>query len=512
MTDKIVKNTIIVTLLIVFGKGLSFVRDIVISYYFGASETTDAYFAANNVPSILFTALISSYLILLIPTYKSIQINLGQSKADQFGSSLINFFLVFSSLLSLIGFLFMRELIQLVAPGFDQATYELAVHLGKILVLSFTFSSVTLILSTISNANKKYIAPHIIPVFSSLFVIFGVVLFERKIGIYSLVFSSLLAFVFQMIIQFYISKRHFNYQFKTFIFNDNIKKMTLLALPVFFGYSVDQINLLVNSIISSNLMEGSLSAINYAQRLQLTITGVISTAIITVVYPLLSELTATKDKERFKSISYKSLSSIFIVIVPLALFLAFNSETVIKLVYYRGDFSENDVEVTSAIFTFYAFNVIFISIREFLLRLFYVYSDTKNPLIASAISVLFNILLSLFLVQYFDAAGLSLANMIATMISMFILLIVLFKNKILDFDLHSIIAFSKKIVFPIAIFLFLQYTMVLLKRSNDSILLFGLMSIISFLSYYFLMLLSKQEFIVAIHLKLMTLIRNKIKK
>ena len=51
-SNGIFRSGILVVVMIVFGKGLSFIRDVLISSYFGASTATDAYFAASNIPSI----------------------------------------------------------------------------------------------------------------------------------------------------------------------------------------------------------------------------------------------------------------------------------------------------------------------------------------------------------------------------------------------------------------------------------------------------------------------------
>ncbi|MCG8219888.1 murein biosynthesis integral membrane protein MurJ [Tenacibaculum finnmarkense] len=457
MSEKIIKNSIIVLVLIALGKGLSFFRDIIVSYYFGATGNTDAYFAANSVPSLLFTALISSYLVLLIPTYKNIQVKSGVEAANKFGSGLINFILLASILLSAIGFFSMEYLIKLVAPGFDDKTHELALNLGKILVLSFPFSSVTTILANISNANKKYYATQIIPIFSSLFLIIGLYFFAPTYGIYTLATVGVVAFIFQLIIQIIISKKHFHYKVKTAFFDKHIKKMTILALPILLGYSIDQINLLVNSIICSGLPEGNLSALSYAQRLQFTLIGTISTAIITVVYPIMSELVARNDTKKIIILINKSIRAIILIMLPVAIFFAINSKLVIRVIFNRGSFDDAAVNLTSSVFFFYAINVLILSVREFLLRIFYVYNNTKQPLISSGVSIILNVVLSFVFVRFLGVQGLSLANLLATIVSIIVLILFLIQKDFIQIKLSVLGEFVLKLILPIMVFVLMQF-------------------------------------------------------
>lgn len=502
MSEKIVKNTIIVLVLIVLGKLLSFFSEIVISYTFGATSVTDAYFAANNIPSLLFTALISSYLVLLIPTYKKIQFNLGNDVANKFGSSLINFMLIISILLSAAGYFFMGFLIKFIAPGFNSETHLLALTLGKILVLSFPFSGITLVLSTMSNANKKYYATHIIPIFSSSFIIVGLFLYATTYGIYTLAISGVLAFVFQLVFQIVISKKYFKYKINASVLDANIKKMTILALPILLGYSIDQINLLINSMICSNLSEGNLSALTYAQRLQFTLLGTVSTALITVVYPLMSDLVTENNKEQLIKLINRSVRGIILIMLPIALFFAINSELVVSVIFRRGNFDAEAVFITSEVFFFYAINVFLLSMREFILRVFYVYDNTKSPLISSGISVTVNIVLSLLLVRFLGVAGLSLANLIATLLSLLILVWFLSKKQLLHVNIKSIFTFFREIALPITFFVLMQ---VIIKENtygvNKYLMLFVTL-FISIISYYCLLLLFKQREVLVINKKI----------
>lgn len=496
-------------MLIVAGKVLSFLRDIAVSYHFGSDKTTDAYFAANNVPSILFTAIISSYLVLLIPTYKKIQMLYGNHEGDIFASSLVNFFVFLSIILTTIGYIFIDYLILLVSPGFDHDTHKLAVKLGKILVLSFPMSAIVIILATISNANKNFYALHIIPLISSIIVIISLSLFAQQFGIYALALSGVLAYAVQFVIQVYVSKQHFSYRFNTSPFNSDIKKMTILALPIIVSYSIDQVNLLVNSVFASKLADGSLSSLIYAQKLQATFVGVISMAVLTVIYPLLSELVAKNDVKHLTDIIHKSLKGIIIVVIPIALFLSLNSEIVVNIIYLRGKFEIEDSLNTSQIFLFYAINILFLSIREMVLRVFYLHNSTKRPLVASLISVLINIVLSFILVPLWGVKALSFANLVATIISLLLLYYYLKIDKIISFaDMHFL-KFFRNCSLAILAFILSQKIIENISIVQNKYFLLICLTF-SFIVYYYSLLLLNQEEAIFIRRKISDIIKKRL--
>lgn len=493
MANSIVKSSFFVFLLIILGKLLSFTRDIFISKEFGSDYLTDAYFVANNIPSILFAAIISSFLVMVTPIYTRIVNERGKKEADIFVSKLINLFMIFTTFLSIGSYFNMHILIKIVGTGFDLKTTQEAIRMGELLVLSFPFSALTLLLATVSIIQNKFYALHIIPILSSILTLVGIIYFSEELGIYSLVWAGLFAFVVQVFIQIYISRNDFKYSFN-FRFNDKyIKEILWLVLPIFIGYSVDQINLLVNTNISSGLDEGSLSNLNYAQRLQGTIIGTVSTACITVIYPLISKFYAENKIKEFIKLIKSGVISVIIILLPLIIFLVLNSKSLVSIVYYRGNFDDRALQSTSQIFTYYALSVLLISIREIILRVFYIKNDVKTPLKISLFSLIINITLSFFLVRYFGVSGLALANLIATLCSFIILYLSFSKSLNIKISIKRIkVLFTQLLVPTIFITVIIGIQSYYIDIKNNIFIFISLLAL-NYLIYILFLLLFKQE-------------------
>ena len=83
--------------------------------------------------------------------------------------------------------------------------------------------------------------------------------------------------------------------------HDGVRQVGKLLLPAVFAASVAQINALVNTILASTLITGSISWLYYADRLLELPVGLVAVALGTVILPHLSTMVARNDQQRFSA-------------------------------------------------------------------------------------------------------------------------------------------------------------------------------------------------------------------
>lgn len=419
-STNILSSSILVISLIIFGKVIGFLRDVFISAYYGASISSDAYFAANIIPSVIFGALISSALVYFIPIYSDNFINKDRESANKYANNILNILLILSVILTIVGVTFADSFITLSAPGFDAEKHNLAVQLCRILVCSFVFNAISLTYTSISNYNKSYFTPQLVPIISGTCVILGIIMFHNTIGIFAVAISTVFATIIQVFIQYYSVRRFFKFKFYIDLKSPEIKKMMILTAPIFLGMFVDQLNLFVDSILCSRLPTGSLSALNYAQRLLFTINGVFATGIITVLYPYFADFASKGEHESVVVYLNKTLQTISIITIPIIITIFIESESIIKVIFFRGAFNEDALFLTSKVFVFYSIGLVFLGFREVYTRIFYVYNDSKTPFIIGIVAAVTNIALNFILVKPLGVGGLALATSISCLVSSFL--------------------------------------------------------------------------------------------
>ena len=88
----LLKKTVQLIIVALFAKGLGFVREMVLAYYYGTSMVSDVFVAVQNIPSIIFTIFGVAITTEFIPIYSGIRMKDGTEQADRFANNIFNIF------------------------------------------------------------------------------------------------------------------------------------------------------------------------------------------------------------------------------------------------------------------------------------------------------------------------------------------------------------------------------------------------------------------------------------
>lgn len=192
-------------------------------------------------------------------------------------------------------------------------------------------------------------------------------------------------------------------------------------------------------------MEGGISALNYANKLNDFVQGLFVISIVTVMYPLISKMAAEKNIAGLKKTLSESISGINLLVVPATVGMMIFAEPIVRMLFGRGAFDEQAVVLTSSALFFYALGIVGYGLREVLSRAFYSLQDTKTPMINATIAVGLNIILNIILSRFMGIGGLALATSISALFCTLLLFISL-RKKIGHFGLKEITLSFGKIV------------------------------------------------------------------
>jgi putative peptidoglycan lipid II flippase len=192
--------------------------------------------------------------------------------------------------------------------------------------------------------------------------------------------------------------------------------MGTLVIPVVIGTGVSTINTLVDRMMASFLAEGSISALNFANRLNFFALGLFISPITTVIYPTLSKFSAEKDVNTFKNTLNRVIGIVIAVIMPVMTGAIILRVPIIRFLFERGAFDQRATYMTATALLFYSIGMVGIGIREVINRGFYSLQDTKTPMINGAIAMIINIILNQILVRFMGIEGLALSTSISAII------------------------------------------------------------------------------------------------
>ena len=428
MSKKTKTTAIVLMLIILTSKITGFFRDIVLAQTFGAGEITDAYLTALNIPVVLFDGISAALGTTFIPIYFKIKSSKGQEEVNKFTNNILNIVIIISLIFVLLGVIFAPYIVKIFAVGFKGDVFDLTVNYSKILIFSMVFIAINGLVSSYLVASGNVYISGAITIPFNIFVIIAII-FASVTESYVMVYGTLIAYIAQLLFQLpLLIKKGYKHRLTVNLRDENIRQILFLVIPVFIGSYINQINAVVNRTLASTLDSGSITALNYANKLNMFAVGVIAVAISTIMYPILSKLASEGNKKLFKINISKSINMIVIIMLPIMVVMTTFSKEIVKVLFEEGSFNSHDTYLTSTALFFYSIGILSYGLKELLAKSFYSLQDTKTPVRNATISVVINIVFSIILVNIMGIGGLALASSISATVTTMLLLISLRKK------------------------------------------------------------------------------------
>ncbi|WP_221066989.1 murein biosynthesis integral membrane protein MurJ [Methylomagnum ishizawai] len=424
MSKHLLKSTAVVGGMTLGSRILGFVRDVVIARYFGADAGTDAFFVAFKVPN-LFRRLFAegAFAQAFVPVLADYRENQGLDATRAFLDRTAGTLALVLALAVGVGTLAAPVVILLFAPGFYQnpEQYGLSVEMLRIVFPYLFFICLAAFSGGILNTYGHFAVPAFTPVLLNLSMISAVLWWSPRLPqpIVALAFGVLLAGVLQLGFQLPALWRLGLLPRPRLGLDDaGVRRIARLMAPAVFGTSVGQLNLLLNTLIASFLVSGSVSWLYYSDRLVEFPLGIFGVAIGTVILPHLSKRHANLDPEAFSRALDWALRWMVLIGLPATLGLALLAKPLVYTLFQYERFSAHDAEMAALSLMGYAVGLLgFIGVKV-LVPGFSARQDLATPARFGVYTVGVNLAAGLLLVWLaapwgLGHAGLALATALA---------------------------------------------------------------------------------------------------
>ena len=182
----------------------------------------------------------------------------------------------------------------------------------------------------------------------------------------------------------------------------------------------------VDRFFASGLAEGSISALWYAVRLIQLPIAVFGLAVARSVFSALSTHQARDDRSGFRAVVWSGLKWNLLVLVPVGLAMILWARPLLQLIYSRGRFGPDALNLTVPALQYYALGLFAWGACALLSRAFYVQLDARTPLFAAILGFVLNVVLDAILIRTPLAhAGVALATTVAFTVQALVLFICL---------------------------------------------------------------------------------------
>lgn len=403
---------------------LGFVRDLVIARVFGADAATDAFFVAFRIPNLLRRLFAEgAFSQAFVPVLSEYRERSGPAATALFLDRTAGTLALTLGLLSALGMLAAPLLILLFAPGFYRhpEQYGLGVEMLRITFPYLFFIGLTAFSGGIFNTLGHFAVPAFTPVFLNLAMISAALWLAPLCPqpILALAYGVLLAGVLQLGFQWPFLRKLASLPRPRLGFDDpGVRRILRLMGPAIFGVSVGQLNLLLNTLLASFLVSGSVSWLYYSDRLVEFPLGLFGVAVGTVILPHLARRHAGEDAQGFSHALDWALRWVLLIGLPATLGLLLLAEPLVYTLFQYRQFSGHDADMAARSLMAYALGLPgFIGIKV-LVPAFSARQDLVTPARYGMYAVAANFLASLLLVfalapEGWAHAGLALATSLA---------------------------------------------------------------------------------------------------
>jgi putative peptidoglycan lipid II flippase len=411
-----------------FSRVLGLVREQVTAYFFGASLATDAFVTAFRIPNVLRDmfaegALSSAF----VPVFKEKLVKETEKEAFGLANSVVTAVLLVVGLIVLLGIVATPVIIYVSANGFtaDAYKFDLTVSLTRWMFVYLLLVSLSALVMGMLNSFGRFGIPAASPAVFNLGIILSIVgLYQLlDIPVYALAIGVLVGGIGQVVVQLPALWK-IGYRFRPrFVFLDEgVKRVVRLFVPMVIGLSAGRINILLNTLLASRLVEGSISYLNYSYRLMHFPLGVFAVALGTVALPRASEAVGRGDADGLIRTFRESINLNMLLIMPSAFILALWGNEIVSLIYQWGEFSALNASNTARALFHYSYGLIGFAAVRVTVPVYYALGDSRLPMKISVASVVLNMLLYVPMIRLLDFAGLASATSLASLVNFALLL------------------------------------------------------------------------------------------
>lgn len=343
----IISASSIFGLLSLLPKAMGLIKEAVIAGAFGVSHALDIYLVSFSLICLPVIIFVGSLGVTLVPELSQ---KMPQESLSLFKSAII------FSLITLIAIL---PVFLMLLPFFFEIFYS-SVNISErndifrsivLLVPHYFLMGINLLFYSFLQSRKRFWQTAVFPVLSS-FCICGAVLISDKPSVNSLIVGVSIGTLTETICLL-LSTTSFLNILRQKGDKQNFEKVFKLTKPLFIGGVITYLLPTIEQTIALNIGTGTVSVLNYANKIPAALNSLFATAVGVVMLPHFSELLKINDTKAFQDLYLKSIMVAFMFTALVAVGVSIVAEDLLHLFFRRGEFSLSDLEITKKLMHVY---------------------------------------------------------------------------------------------------------------------------------------------------------------
>ena len=395
---------------------LGLAREVMVAALFGATRAMDAFNVAYTLSNLARQLLAEGALSAAFVPVFSQALAKSREKALTLARGTMTVLMCATIFAVGVGIFAAPALVGIMAPGFDAENSALAISLTRWMFPFLIVISLAALTMGALNSLGSFFVPALSPALSNLTFIITAPFFASKWGVYGLALSVLCGGTAHFLTQWL-----YGFRMKAVIYparpdlkDPDLKKIMKLFLPYAAGLSLNQVNPVVSRMLGSFLQAGSISVLNYSNRILQLPLGLFVIAISQAVLP---QLARAKNDDEFIATLRQAVRFALFVVLPASLGMIEISREFVHIVFVRGQFGTWAWGATTSTLALSMLGLPGMACSTVVMRALYALSMPREAFRVTLFSVGATAVLSAILVWPMGYNGLALAPGIAFTLS-----------------------------------------------------------------------------------------------
>ena len=172
--------------------------------------------------------------------------------------------------------------------------------------------------------------------------------------------------------------------------NPAVRRFFILTLPIMLGVSLPVVDWQVVSFFASSLPEGTLTHLQYGNRLMIAAQGIIGQSVAVATFPFLASMVEAGRYGEFSEFLRVNLRRLLFVTLPVTVLLVLGATPICSLIFGWGKFDVPfKINETAMSFAFFTIGLFAWAAQGLVSRGFYALGDTRTPTIIGSVLTVF---------------------------------------------------------------------------------------------------------------------------
>lgn len=399
-------------------KLISTAKEIVVAHQFGVGDGLDAFLMAFMLPSVAISVVAGSFNAALIPTYIQVRDREGSQAAQDLFSSMIIWAAMLLITVSILMALVAPYAFAYLASGFGPEKLALTRKLFFVLLPVLPLSGLLVTWAAVLNAGERFALAAITPMITPLAVILVVSVLSSNWGIYAFAVAILVGAGLEgLILARGLRRQGISVVPRWQGFTPAVRQVIKQYAPMIFAGCLMSSTGLVDQSMAAMLSPGSVSILNYGNKVVGVVIGLGSIALSTAILPQFSRMVAAGNWSGVRNTLKTYTRLTLVATIPLTLLLAVLSRFLVSVLFQHGAFTESNTIDVATVQSLYILQLPFYVTGVLFVRLISALKANHVLMWGTAISFAINITLDYVFMKWLGVGGIALSTSVVYLAS-----------------------------------------------------------------------------------------------